>query len=57
MYSLYAASKWIADRPLLVFEDLGVKTVRKSRGRGRPGKNTVVNMVYRVKAKTSVNRE
>ena len=55
--ALKAAGKWIADHPLLVFEELGVETVRKSSGRGRPGKNSVVKEFYRVKAKTGVDRE
>lgn len=55
--ALKAAAKWLYGQPLLVFEELGVETVRKSQGRGRPGKNMAVKEFYRVKARTGVNRE
>lgn len=55
--ALKAARKWLEGQPLLVFEELGVETVRKTGGRGRPGKNVVVKEFYRVKAKTGVNKE
>jgi transposase len=55
--ALKAAWKWIAEHPLLEFQELGVETVRKTRGRGRPSKNQAVNQFYRVKAKTGVNQK
>jgi len=57
--ALEAARKWIAERPLLTFEDLGVATVKKRLNgkKGRPSKNEETRTFYRIEATTRINEK
>jgi transposase len=57
--ALEASRKWIAERPILQFENLGVARIKKRQDgkRGRPSKNEETRTFYRIEAATRINEE